>query len=85
MDFRFPEVEGHRPPGLALLNAYVAGILEASGRNAAVNLRLLEVLALSRSPFALFAPEIALPILSYRLRDFLQLRLTSNRSSCQPE
>jgi hypothetical protein len=33
-DFRFPEVVGHRPFGLSLLNWYTRGVLELAGENA---------------------------------------------------
>lgn len=67
MDFRFPEVEGRRPLGLGLLNAYARGILELSAKRPDVNLRFLEVIGLLRPPAALFAPRTAFQVARWAL------------------
>ena len=66
-DFRFPEVPGQRPFGLALLNWYTQGVLELAGENAQAHLRFIKVLGFRASPLALFHPAVALSVLRWGL------------------
>jgi len=57
-DFQWPAVEGRRPFGSALVNAYVARVIETAGRDTLVAERLLTVMHLLRAPSSLFSPTI---------------------------
>lgn len=57
-DFQWPKVEGKRPFGTPLLNAYVARVIRTAGRDAVVADRLLRVMHLLVPPQQLFAPTI---------------------------
>jgi 2-polyprenyl-6-methoxyphenol hydroxylase-like FAD-dependent oxidoreductase len=64
-DFRFPEVAGHRPFGLSLLNWYTQGVLELAGENAQAHLRFVKVIGFRAPPIALFHPAVALSVLRW--------------------
>jgi 2-polyprenyl-6-methoxyphenol hydroxylase-like FAD-dependent oxidoreductase len=57
-DFQWPAVEGRRPLGTALINAYVARVIAAAGQDTLVAERLLRVLHLLSAPSSLFSPAI---------------------------
>ena len=54
---------GRRPAGNGVLAWYNAHVLELSGDNPRVLTTFLEVMHLTRSPFALFSPGVLLPVL----------------------
>lgn len=58
-DFRFPQVEGARPPGTALVNDYVARAHRASQRDRDVHRALFTAMELSTHPATLMAPHLA--------------------------
>jgi 2-polyprenyl-6-methoxyphenol hydroxylase-like FAD-dependent oxidoreductase len=62
-DLRFPEVEGPRPPGFALLSRYMERVHQAATRDPAVMRRFFEVAHLLKKPTAILAPDIALRVL----------------------
>jgi 2-polyprenyl-6-methoxyphenol hydroxylase-like FAD-dependent oxidoreductase len=64
-DFRFPEVVGHRPFGLSLLNWYTRGVLELAGENAQAHLRFIKVINFRAPPTALLHPAVALNVLRW--------------------
>lgn len=63
-DFRFPETEGARAPWLPWLQWYTRRILRRSADDAAVYDAFLRVMHLVAPPPTLFAPSIALEVLS---------------------
>jgi len=65
-DFQWEAVEGKRPFGNALINAYVARVIKTAGRDSVVRERLLRVMHLLRAPESLFAPAIARRVLLSR-------------------
>lgn len=67
-DLRYPEVAGARPFGLAVLQWYVAQVLELSGSNEAVLRRFMMVMNLVAGPIALLAPQVLVAVLLHSLR-----------------
>jgi 2-polyprenyl-6-methoxyphenol hydroxylase-like FAD-dependent oxidoreductase len=65
-DFRYPETDGHRPPGVRLLNWYGGRVHELAGSHHLTTLRFYEVLHMLKSPAALFNPRILFTILFKR-------------------
>jgi 2-polyprenyl-6-methoxyphenol hydroxylase-like FAD-dependent oxidoreductase len=65
-DLRFPQVDGQRPPGFALLNRYLDRVHAVASVDPAVCRRFFEVLSLPAPPTALMAPSIAWRVLSRR-------------------
>ncbi len=65
-DFRYPETDGHRPPGMRLLNWYSGRVHELSGSHLLTTLRFYEVLHMLRSPLVLFSPRILFAVLFKR-------------------
>lgn len=63
-DFRYPQVQGTRPPETKVLNAYVARIHRAVLRDAFVYDRFGEVLNLLRPPTILFYPQTVARVLA---------------------
>jgi len=57
-DFALPETRGPKPPGTDLVNRYMGDVLRASRVSEEVCLRLVEVTALLRPPFALLTPAM---------------------------
>ena len=57
-DFRYPETEGKRPAGVALLNAYVSKVHQATHHDTMVYLAFLKVINLMATPTSLFHPKI---------------------------
>lgn len=57
-DFRYPQVEGARPPGIKLLLWYGAKLQLATQRDADVYHAFLYVMNLMRPPTSLFHPHI---------------------------
>ena len=66
-DFMYPGAVGKRPMGNDLLAWYNARVLELSGGDGRVLKTFLEVMHLTRSPFALFSPEVLVPVLKRAL------------------
>jgi 2-polyprenyl-6-methoxyphenol hydroxylase-like FAD-dependent oxidoreductase len=62
-DLRFPEVEGTRPPGSALINAYMARAHRAARKDRVVLRRFFEVANLLAAPTAMLSPAIAWRVL----------------------
>ena len=57
-DFRYPEVEGPRPPGLSLINWYVEKVHRATHHDPAVYRAFLNAMNLTHPPSTLFTPSI---------------------------
>jgi 2-polyprenyl-6-methoxyphenol hydroxylase-like FAD-dependent oxidoreductase len=66
-DFLYPGALGKRPFGNGALAWYNNHVLELSGQNGRVLTTFLEVMHLTRSPFALFSPEVLFPVLGRAL------------------
>lgn len=62
-DYRYPQMSGPRPPGLALLQGYVRGVVLQTARSEAVHRRFTDVLHLLARPHALAHPAVALRVL----------------------
>jgi 2-polyprenyl-6-methoxyphenol hydroxylase-like FAD-dependent oxidoreductase len=67
-DFRYPEVEGVRPRGTALINAYVAQVHRATHHDPVVFSAFLKVMNLIEPPTSLFRPHIVRRVLAGSLR-----------------
>jgi 2-polyprenyl-6-methoxyphenol hydroxylase-like FAD-dependent oxidoreductase len=65
-DFRFPQVEGKRPPLLNLLNAYVTRVHHAATVDPVVCRAFFEVASLTRRPERLLTPEILWRVMTAR-------------------
>ncbi len=57
-DFRYPETEGKKPAGIALLNAYVPKVHQATHDDPTVYAAFLKVINLMATPMSLFHPNI---------------------------
>ena len=57
-DFRYPQTVGYRPPGIKLINKYVAQIHRATLKDEVVCEAFLKVMGLLKSPSTLFHPKI---------------------------
>jgi 2-polyprenyl-6-methoxyphenol hydroxylase-like FAD-dependent oxidoreductase len=66
-DFLYPGAAGKRPAGTGVLGWYNVNVLELSGQDPQVQAKFLEVMHLTRSPFALFSPAVLLPVLGRAL------------------
>ena len=62
-DFMYPGAVGKRPAGNGVLAWYNSHVLELSGDDPRVLTTFLEVMHLTRSPYALFTPNVLLPVL----------------------
>ena len=62
-DFLYPGAVGKRPAGSGVLGWYNVNVLELSAEHPRVLTRFLEVMHLTRSPFALFSPVVLVPVL----------------------
>ena len=62
-DYRYPVVEGRRPPGFAVISRYMARAHRAATRDPVVLRRFFEVASLLASPPALMTPAIAWRVL----------------------
>jgi 2-polyprenyl-6-methoxyphenol hydroxylase-like FAD-dependent oxidoreductase len=62
-DFRFPEVEGLRPPGSGLVNRYMERAHRAAQTDPVVLRRFFEVVNLLAAPTAMMSPRIAWRVL----------------------
>jgi 2-polyprenyl-6-methoxyphenol hydroxylase-like FAD-dependent oxidoreductase len=65
-DFRFPQVEGKRPPGLWLVNRYLERVHGAASDDAAVCRKFFDVLNLLAAPGSLMSPGVAWRVLARR-------------------
>lgn len=57
-DFRFPETQGRKPLGTALMNGYVGMVQQATHHDPVVYGAFIEVLNLLAPPSRLFRPQI---------------------------
>ena len=57
-DFRYPQVQGKRPPGSGLINGYLNRVHRAASADPVVALRFFEVINLLAPPTALIQPKI---------------------------
>jgi flavin-dependent dehydrogenase len=62
-DFRFPQVEGRRPPGTGILNRYLERVHAVASEDPAVCRRFFDVINLLAPPPALLSPAIAWRVL----------------------
>jgi 2-polyprenyl-6-methoxyphenol hydroxylase-like FAD-dependent oxidoreductase len=62
-DFRYPQVEGKRPPGFRLVTQYMARAHRAATRDPVVLRRFFDVASLLAPPTAMMAPRIAWRVL----------------------
>ena len=62
-DYRYPQVEGRRPPGYALVSRYMERAHHAARRDPVVLRRFFEVASLLAPPPAMMAPAIAWRVL----------------------
>jgi hypothetical protein len=62
-DYRYPQVEGRRPPGFGILTRYMERAHSAASRDPVVLKRFFEVVALLAPPPAMLAPGIAWRVL----------------------
>jgi 2-polyprenyl-6-methoxyphenol hydroxylase-like FAD-dependent oxidoreductase len=65
-DFRYPETEGHRPPGIRLLNWYTGRLHELVSSHHVATLRFYEVLHMLKPPMALFDLRVLFAVLFRR-------------------
>jgi 2-polyprenyl-6-methoxyphenol hydroxylase-like FAD-dependent oxidoreductase len=61
-DFRYPEVEGPRPPATDLINRYVAQVHRAASEDEEVYRAFLYVMNLAKAPPSVFAPATAVRV-----------------------
>ena len=62
-DYRFPEVEGKRPPGFRLISRYMERAHRAATRDPVVLRRFFEVASLLAPPTAMMSPGVAWRVL----------------------
>ena len=62
-DYRFPQVEGRRPPGHGAVSRYMARAHRAANRDSVVLKRFFEVASLLAPPTAMMSPGIAWRVL----------------------
>lgn len=65
-DLRFPQVEGKRPPGFALVNRYLERVHAAASDDATVCRKFFDVLNLLAAPDSLMSPAVAWRVLARR-------------------
>jgi 2-polyprenyl-6-methoxyphenol hydroxylase-like FAD-dependent oxidoreductase len=65
-DFRYPETQGHRPPGIRLFNWYTGRVHALAGSHPLVTLRFYEVIHMLKPPSALLTPRILFAVLFQR-------------------
>ena len=62
-DYRYPQVEGRRPPGFGFISRYMARAHRVATRDPIVLRRFFQVASLLAPPPAMIAPEIAWRVL----------------------
>lgn len=62
-DYRYPAVEGRRPPGFAVISCYMARAHRAATRDPVVLRRFFEVASLLAPPPVMLSPAIAWRVL----------------------
>jgi 2-polyprenyl-6-methoxyphenol hydroxylase-like FAD-dependent oxidoreductase len=62
-DYRYPQVEGQRPPGFALISRYMARAHRVANKDPVVLRRFFQVASLLAAPPSMMAPEIAWRVL----------------------
>jgi 2-polyprenyl-6-methoxyphenol hydroxylase-like FAD-dependent oxidoreductase len=65
-DFRFPQVEGARPPGTSLVNRYLERVHAAASDDPEICRRFFDVLSLLAPPTSLMSPPVAWRVLARR-------------------
>lgn len=65
-DLRYPQVEGHRPPGFALVNRYLERVHAAASDDRVVCRKFFDVLNLLAPPPSLMSPAVAWRVLARR-------------------
>ena len=65
-DLRYPQVEGHRPPGFALVNRYLERVHAAASEDPVVCRKFFDVLNLLAAPPSLMSPAVAWRVLARR-------------------
>ena len=65
-DLRYPQVEGHRPPGFALVNRYLERVHAAASEDRVVCRKFFDVLNLLAAPPSLMSPAVAWRVLARR-------------------
>ena len=65
-DFRYPQTVGSRPPGIKLINKYVAQVHRATTKDEVVCGAFLKVMGLLKPPTSLFHPKILWRVMSAR-------------------
>ena len=63
-DFRYPQTIGSRPPGIKLINKYVAHVHRATTKDEVVCGAFLKVISLLKPPASLFHPKILWRVMS---------------------
>jgi 2-polyprenyl-6-methoxyphenol hydroxylase-like FAD-dependent oxidoreductase len=63
-DYRYPQVEGRRPPGFAVISRYMARAHRIANKDPVVLRRFFEVASLLAPPPAMMAPAIAWRVLT---------------------
>jgi 2-polyprenyl-6-methoxyphenol hydroxylase-like FAD-dependent oxidoreductase len=63
-DFRFPQVEGQRPPGSRLLNRYLERVHAIASKDQTVCRKFFDVLNLLAPPSSLMSPRVAWRVLA---------------------
>ena len=63
-DFRYPEVEGHRPPGSRVVNRYLERVHAIASKDRVVCARFFDVLNLLAPPSSLMSPGVAWRVLT---------------------
>jgi 2-polyprenyl-6-methoxyphenol hydroxylase-like FAD-dependent oxidoreductase len=63
-DLRFPDVEGKRPPGAAVVNRYLERVHAVASRDPVVCRKFFDVLNLLAAPPSLMAPRVAARVLT---------------------
>jgi 2-polyprenyl-6-methoxyphenol hydroxylase-like FAD-dependent oxidoreductase len=65
-DLRFPQVEGKRPPGFALMNWYGDRFQQLASHDEEALLTFVRMMQMIEPPTALFSPRLALKVLTSR-------------------
>lgn len=74
-DFRYPAVQGKRPPGIGLVNRYVKAVHRTTHRDTVVYRAFLEVMNLIRAPQSLMRPAIVWRV----IRDVMKHQVSAQR------
>ncbi|HYO49221.1 MAG TPA: FAD-binding protein [Chloroflexia bacterium] len=67
-DFRYPQIEGKRPPPLPVMHRYLNRVFTAEAHDPYVVQQFLQVLHMMKPPTAMFMPPVMLRVLTARWR-----------------